>query len=358
MSELKRYTTLLKENAADLRILYVEDDDDVRAGITSLLEKFFKEVVTAQDGLQGLEAFNNGRFDLILSDISMPNMNGVEMVTAIKQKDYEQTVCMLSAHNEDGYLFDLINVGVDAFLLKPIQTEQMVKVMNRLTSHINDAKMAHAFQEVIESNNIELLEQKEELERQLKQLLQAENSSIMLAEAHKEEKDIPKETVEYVTKEFDAVSAIDFIENYPIDITIYGDQLLDIGEQLDLLVNGFINAPSQQSALALSQSFHLYADVISKVPEFVNLTYALSRLAEVFENINLEQSVELYRDLILAISQELERWRSSIFEDQSAENIHYLDNSLISDCLMLESFVNSSVETSDDSEDDLGDIFF
>lgn len=357
--DLKYFTNLLKKYAVDLDVLYVEDDKDVRDGISMLLQKFFKTVTTAVDGQDGLEKFKEGNFDLVLTDISMPNMNGVEMSSEIKEIDYEQTIVVISAHNEGDYLISLINIGIDAFLLKPIQTEMLVKTLSRVCRYASDLKMLEAYQNTIEDSYVEIMQQKDELQARLNAKLKTENKNIVLAEAIKEvevkieEEVIPQANLQFMTKEFTAQSARDFVEGYPTDLDIYSDRLLEIGENLDILVNNFIKNSNQEGAVELSNSFAQYADVLSNIPEFINLNYAITQLSTVFEKIDCSQNLEPYFDLILAISQELERWRISIFETQEADNIHYLDNSLISDCTMLESFVIGSQPTDDDGMDDM-----
>lgn len=359
--DLKYFTNLLKEYAVDLDVLYVEDDKDVRDGIAMLLQKFFKTVTTAEDGQMGLDTFKAGKFDVVLTDISMPNMNGVEMSSAIKEIDYEQTIVVISAHNEGDYLISLINIGIDAFLLKPIQTEMLVKTLSRICRYASDAKMLEAYQDKVEDSYMEILHQKEQLQSQLNAKLNTENKNIVLVEAIREVETttetqvMPEQELQFLAKEFRAMSAREFVEGYPTDLEIYSDKLLEIGEKLDILVNNFITNTTQEGALELSGAFSLYADVLTNIPEFVNLNYAITQLATVFEKIDCSLELEPYFDLILAISQELERWRVSIFETQDAENIHYLDNSLISDCTMLESFVIGSQgpQVDDDAMDDM-----
>ncbi len=353
VKDLKYFTLLLKEHAASLSVLYVEDDADVRAGIEAILSKFFKSVTIAEDGQEGLNAFKSEKFDIILTDISMPNMNGVEMSTQIKEENYEQPIIVLSAHNEGEYLIDLINVGIDAFLLKPIQTEALVKTMGKICRTISDRNMLEQYQDKVEDSFIELMAQRDELQKRLNAQLDSENKNIVLVEAYKEETPLTEEKLEFLAKEFEVVTAEDFINNYPTDLDIYADRLLNIGESVDLLVNTFINHPTQESASELASHFQQYAEVLSNIPEFINLTYAITQLSEVFSKIDTSQDISAYFDLILAISQELEKWRESIFESQSATNIHYLDSSLISDCVMLESFVIGSDSSDEACDDDI-----
>lgn len=199
------------------------------------------------------------------------------------------------------------------------------------------------------------MNQKDELQRQINAKIDTENKNIVFEENLKENKELSSSEVKFLTKDFDAISAVEFIENYPTDILIYSDKLLELSESIDVLINQFSKSNSKDDAVSLSESFSLYADILQNIPEFVNLTYAINQLSEVFKNHDTSVDQNDFIDLTLAISQELEKWRESIFENQDADNIHYLDKSLISDCVMLESLV---VGSSGDSEDDLDDMFF
>ena len=356
--DLKYFTTILKESAEELTLLYVEDDADVRDSIASILQKFFKRVTLAEDGKEALEKYEKESFDIILTDISMPHMNGVEMASRIKEKNCEQPIIVLSAHNEGDYLIDLINIGVDGFLLKPIQTEMLVKILGQSCRAIHDRRLLVVYQEKMEESYIEMMRQRDELQKRLDAQIESENRSIGLVEVVKEvvkKEDVPiqESDLDFFTKEFEAISAAEFIANYPTDLDIYGDKLLNIGEKIDLVVNSFVREPSEEGATELSNYFLQYSEVISSIPEFINLTYAINRLSEVFAQIDCTKDISGYYDLILAISQELEKWRESIFELQNADDIHYLDSSLIADCVMLESFVAGEDANGGDNEGDI-----
>ena len=356
--DLKYFTTILKESAKELSVLYVEDDADVRNGIATILRKFFAKVELAEDGQEGLEKFNSDNFDIVLTDISMPNMNGVEMSALIKEENCEQPIIVLSAHNEGDYLIDLINIGVDGFLLKPIQTEFLVKTLGRICRGIHDSKLLVVYQEKMEESYMEMMRQRDELQERLDAQIASENKNIGLVEVVKEavkneDVDLQASDLNFFTKEFESISAAEFIANYPTDLDIYGDKLLNIGEKIDIVVNKFVREPSEDGAIELSNYFLQYAEVISSIPEFINLNYAINQLSEVFAQMDCSKDISGYFDLILAISQELEKWRESIFELQSADDIHYLDSSLISDCVMLESFVMGESANSDNGGDDI-----
>lgn len=127
--QLKEKLKELSVQAAQMSLLYVEDEALIRDNTKVLLESIFGNVETAVNGEDGLQKAVAHQYDLILTDILMPQMNGVEMIRAILFVNPSQVVIVNSACDEGGYLKELHNLGVAYFLLKPTQTEQMVDVL-------------------------------------------------------------------------------------------------------------------------------------------------------------------------------------------------------------------------------------
>ncbi len=74
-----------KEILSDLSILYVEDEDSIREMLRDVLKGDFKRFVIAKDGVEGLKKFKNSEFDIVITDIEMPNMDGMELAKEIKK---------------------------------------------------------------------------------------------------------------------------------------------------------------------------------------------------------------------------------------------------------------------------------
>ena len=111
-------------------LLYVEDDQILQQETAQLLKNFFEKIDLAQNGEEGLELFELGKYEIIITDINMPKVNGVEMVKAIRRKDRHQMIIVISAHDEPHYLIDLINAGVQRFLSKPIDLTELISILN------------------------------------------------------------------------------------------------------------------------------------------------------------------------------------------------------------------------------------
>ncbi|PHR72001.1 MAG: hypothetical protein COA66_07300 [Arcobacter sp.] len=117
---------LLKKYTKDIKVLFVEDDTDFRKEFEELLLNIFSHVSVAIDGEDGLNQYKkyhertNTYYDLVISDIKMPNVDGIELVNTMYQINKEQIVVILSARSEFSYLLPLINLGIQHFFTKPI----------------------------------------------------------------------------------------------------------------------------------------------------------------------------------------------------------------------------------------------
>ena len=105
-----------------MRVLIVEDEIRIREGIVKLLDKLdndYQVVGEAIDGQQGLELCRSENPDLIITDIRMPNMDGLEMLSTIYQENKNPKAVVLSAYSEFEYARGAMKLGVTEYLLKP-----------------------------------------------------------------------------------------------------------------------------------------------------------------------------------------------------------------------------------------------
>ena len=123
-----------------LTVLYVEDEADVRGSTCRLLENYFARVDVAENGQLGLERYNmmldKKRYDLVISDVNMPHLNGLEMARLIRNRYAEQVIILITAHNDTHFLLDAIKLGINAYILKPIDLDELSKVFFQSAKNI------------------------------------------------------------------------------------------------------------------------------------------------------------------------------------------------------------------------------
>ena len=124
----------LKRLAKGKKLLLVEDDIQTRDVLKSFLKEYFSLIKVAGDGDEAWKIYRQEHFDLVISDIEMPKTNGVMLSKGIKARSPKQIIIISSAYTNESYLVDLINIGIDGFLKKPVNIEQLyqtiVKALN------------------------------------------------------------------------------------------------------------------------------------------------------------------------------------------------------------------------------------
>jgi two-component system, chemotaxis family, chemotaxis protein CheY len=124
-----------------MKVLLVDDSGVMRKIIARALHSLWVEdVVEAGDGLEALAAFGNGEgFDLILTDWNMPNMNGLELVTAVRAAGHQLPIMMVTTEGERGQVIKAIEAGVNDYLVKPFDNETLTRKLERLIPCDNEA---------------------------------------------------------------------------------------------------------------------------------------------------------------------------------------------------------------------------
>ncbi len=140
-----------------LTLLYVEDDNDTREMTTIILEDLFGSIVVANNGEEGYKKFQDNEIDLVITDINMPIMNGLEMAKKIRTLNAEVPIIITSAHNEDNYFLESIKIGINGYLLKPLDIEQLSNTIFQVTQRykyaLNAKESLHLLQEYQEATN-------------------------------------------------------------------------------------------------------------------------------------------------------------------------------------------------------------
>ena len=206
----------------NLKVLIVEDEQKLANLIRSSIKDLFFKVITAKDGIEGLKKFNSFKPDIIISDILMPNLNGLEMCKAIK----EQTnipIVILSAHSQKEMLLQAIDIGISKYFIKPFDIESFIEYLKELSSKINNEKnfiLKDGF--IFVKNSISLYKNDElvnltKREREFINLLLDNKNSLVRLENIKEilwqEDEVSDERVRTFIKRLRVKTSKDLIEN-------------------------------------------------------------------------------------------------------------------------------------------------
>lgn len=118
-----------------LKVLYVEDEIILRDTTCNSLNSILKEVVVADNGKEGLEKFQNDKFDLIITDLSMPVMSGTEMIKAIREIDKEIPIIITTAYGSQNLeVKELSKIGMTDYVMKPVDVMKLVETIDKAVS--------------------------------------------------------------------------------------------------------------------------------------------------------------------------------------------------------------------------------
>lgn len=119
-----------------LKILVVDDDKITTGILLKMLENDEREIVLANSGLEGLEKYRSFAPDILLSDINMPGMSGLEMIKKIRALDTQIKIAIFTNFDNKAYLLEAIHLGVNQFFCKPFEKEHFLEVIDSLSRDI------------------------------------------------------------------------------------------------------------------------------------------------------------------------------------------------------------------------------
>ena len=153
----------------NVTILYAEDEKDLREVTHQILKGFTKKQYVAENGQEGLELFkaHEKEIDLIITDVNMPILNGLDMIKEIKKININIPIIVATAFSNKEYLLEAIDIGVDKYVLKPIDISKLLQVMsqsliyhelkNLYTDTLTNLPNRNKLKKDLEENNMDLM---------------------------------------------------------------------------------------------------------------------------------------------------------------------------------------------------------
>ena len=154
-----------------LKVLYVEDNDAARKSTHTMLYELFGDIILAKDGEDGFSKFKENNVNLIITDLNMPKLNGIEMIAKIRELDNKIPILILTAYNESDYFIETIKHGIDGYLLKPIIFNQFLDVILKIIEFLKleeeNKNYRESLEEMVLAQTQKIETQKKELEKSL-----------------------------------------------------------------------------------------------------------------------------------------------------------------------------------------------
>jgi len=136
------------------RVLLVEDEEDAREILSFYLDTIFDEIEIAKDGQEGFDYYKksydeNKPFDLVLTDIKMPNKDGLAMIEEITALNDDQKFIIVSAFKDEEYLFRSIGLNVISYFVKPLEVKNMMEILKKVKTKVLEDKSSQVIQDEI-----------------------------------------------------------------------------------------------------------------------------------------------------------------------------------------------------------------
>jgi len=135
----------------NLNILYVEDIDDIREALSSMIKRHVKSLYTAANGKDGLEILRKNHIDIVISDIKMPVMDGLTMLQTIREEEIDVFLLFTTAFSNSEYLMKAIDLNADGYITKPINRNRLFTKLNTLANNIEYKKESQEYFQLLDT---------------------------------------------------------------------------------------------------------------------------------------------------------------------------------------------------------------
>lgn len=136
------------------RLLIVDDEDKVKSLLTKVFLREGYEIYTAADGYDALDIIDNARVDIVITDIKMPSMTGIELLQKIKNVDNSIVVILMTAFATIETAIEALRIGASDYITKPFDLDEMVMIVNKHTQSLEreEASIDHEKEKMLQNN--------------------------------------------------------------------------------------------------------------------------------------------------------------------------------------------------------------
>lgn len=343
----------LKEIAYDMNILLVEDDVVVQEQVTRFLSRVFNKICVADHETAAMLKYEKNQYDIIITDLNSCKLHCIDLAKKIKWINPFQNILVFSDDTQPSRLIELINIGIDGFLSKPLEAGALVSQLKVICHKIYEYKIMQFLSDALEEENETLLSQKSELEQTLADLIHENKAIESLQEP------VVQTSTRVYTDDEEAMlytrrrkmSADEFFEVHPFELDNTNENLEDLENEFYILLSRSKEDINYEMLRTLTEIIKSFAKEIEIIPQFVQLSYGIRELSKTLDSLEDHTKLPSVMPMVASLFDNLESWRRGVFCDRDVDDIHYMDNSIISDSMSLQSFLSSSGSSSDSSSD-------
>ena len=155
-----------------VRVLYVENNKLYRENSFGVFKIFFHDIDAAKDGEEGFKYFENNKYDLIITTLDMPKVNGIEMITKIREISKNITILITSSDTKN--FIDLIRLGIDGYILKPVEVAQFTSIIQKVIEKLKNKQDLYEYKNSLEDKVNKKTQELETLNKDLENIIKQE----------------------------------------------------------------------------------------------------------------------------------------------------------------------------------------
>lgn len=318
MKDVNDYIQMLLPLSSKLSVLYVEDDVELQTNMKDLLITLFPKVVCASNGVEALEILKQESFALIITDLNMPKMSGIELIKEIKIKNPEQIILVISAYNQPNYLMPLISMGIENYLIKPYDLQRLTMFLLKsvLVYETKTAKKEKDY--LLKQELFALKEENKELKIQLQKL----TSSSILEDKTVHESKIVKGNL----------NSNELVEVLSYDAMQSASRIDEIVESIDFLANKIKNDVESITFADIGDLYFEASKEFSILGALDKCSEVLKELAFAFYDPHISSAnMDKIQYLIFIINDNLHLWVQNVLVEQTSTHLVYIDSTLKED---------------------------
>lgn len=126
----------IKSALKHLSILYIEDEKDIRVNIVKTLKYVCRDIYEAENPIEGMKLYEKYKPDIILTDVNMPQMDGIEFVKMVREKDLKTPIIVITAYKDEHYLMEAIKLHLEDYIVKPFVYSDLIEILYKCTKKI------------------------------------------------------------------------------------------------------------------------------------------------------------------------------------------------------------------------------
>jgi DNA-binding response OmpR family regulator len=124
-------------------ILYIEDDIEIRESITEFLNRYCKAVYTCESSEEGMELYRKFHPDILLLDINLPGMSGIDFATRVRESDKKTRILISTAYTDKAFMLRAIELELTRYLVKPVTSQELFSAFERCIEQLNPYERVH-----------------------------------------------------------------------------------------------------------------------------------------------------------------------------------------------------------------------